>query len=68
MINIKFATRGSQVEVTSGQWAGNKTVIVAAKDANAEGGFDLFLVNIVDADGQQSLVQVKREELTLIKI
>lgn len=67
MINIKLATRKSQVEITKGEWAGNKGVVVGVKDPSVEGGFELLLVSLMSS-GEELLVQVQRSELTLIKV
>lgn len=67
MIDNKFTTRKSQIEITSGEFAGKSGVVVGLRQPNINGGYDFYLVNIGVAPEVQ-FVQVTRDQFILIKI
>ena len=67
MIDVKYTTRKSQVEIVKGEFAGNKGVVVGLREPNINGGYNFYLVNIGTAPDVQ-FVQVTCNEFILIKI
>ena len=67
MIHNRFTTRKSQIEITSGEYAGKSGVVVGLRQPNDDGGHDFYLVNIGKAPVVE-FVQVTPDQFILIKI
>lgn len=67
MLDNKFTTRKSKIEITSGEYAGKSGVVVGLRRPNPAGGYDFYLVNIGTAPVVE-FVQVTRNEFFLINI